>query len=183
MPTYPRFIVNSMLGHVARWLRLLGYDTLYFKRIEDWKLVKLASEEDRVLITRDAALYRRARKEGVRALLIEDTDIQSVLAALSLRYEVKLDFSKDDTRCPLCNTPLKRTTSLVEVAGKVDKRVTLNYKEFWVCPKCNKVYWQGKHWRTITTVLMEAKEKKYKLLSKIKPMEKTVARSGEEHGG
>ncbi|MEM0006436.1 MAG: Mut7-C RNAse domain-containing protein, partial [Ignisphaera sp.] len=42
MSAIPRFIADAMLGHVARWLRLLGYDTLYYKSINDWKLLKIA---------------------------------------------------------------------------------------------------------------------------------------------
>ena len=53
-----KFIVDSMLGRLARWLRLLGCDTLYYPSIEDRRLIRIASEEDRVLITRDTRLVR-----------------------------------------------------------------------------------------------------------------------------
>jgi uncharacterized protein with PIN domain len=174
MPSHPRFIVDSMLGHVARWLRLLGYDTLYFRKVDDWKLIKISKEEDRILITRDLSLYRRARKQGLRAFFVEDPNVEDVLAELSKRFGVELEFHKDDTRCPHCNTRLVYTTSIAEIAHKVSKPITLRYKEFWVCPLCKKVYWQGTHWKSINQVLEGAKVKKAKLISKVSIGERKI---------
>ncbi|MEM4040336.1 MAG: Mut7-C RNAse domain-containing protein, partial [Ignisphaera sp.] len=127
----------------ARWLRLLGYDTLYYRAISDWRLMKIAKEEDRILLTRDLGLYRRARKNGVRTLFIEEPSLEKVLAILSIKYSIRLDFDKNDTRCPSCNNQLKYTTSLIEVSHKIDKNIALKYNEFWVCNSCGKIYWQG----------------------------------------
>jgi len=174
MPSSPRFVADSMLGHVARWLRLLGYDTLYFRSIKDWKLLKIAEEEDRVLLTRDLGLYRRARKRGIRAFFIEDPSIENVLAMLSAKLGLRLEFDPDDTRCPSCNTPLRRTTSLIDVAGKVSPEIATKYREFWVCPSCGKVYWRGNHWRTIERILEVARYERAKLVSRVRPGEKVV---------
>lgn len=174
MPTYPKFIADSMLGHVVRWLRLLGYDAVYYRVIEDWRLIELATDEDRILLTRDLGLYRRARKQNVKAFFVEDPDIAKVLALLSIKYNIRLDFDKNDTRCMQCNTVLKYTTSIIDVAHKVNKEIVLKYKEFWICPSCGKVYWQGNHWSTINAVLEKAKAEKLKFLSRIKPVEKKI---------
>ncbi|MEM1683219.1 MAG: Mut7-C RNAse domain-containing protein [Ignisphaera sp.] len=174
MPSYPRFIADSMLGHIARWLRLLGYDTLYYRAISDWRLMKIAKEEDRILLTRDLGLYRRARKNGVRTLFIEEPSLEKVLAILSIKYSIRLDFDKNDTRCPSCNNQLKYTTSLIEVSHKIDKNIALKYNEFWVCNSCGKIYWQGNHWKTITELLDRAKIEKLKILNRVKPLEKNV---------
>ncbi|MEM1541670.1 MAG: Mut7-C RNAse domain-containing protein [Ignisphaera sp.] len=174
MPSYPRFIADSMLGHIARWLRLLGYDTLYYRAISDWRLMKIAKEEDRILLTRDLGLYRRARKNGVRTLFIEEPSLEKVLAILSIRYSIRLDFDKNDTRCPNCNNQLKYTTSLIEVSHKIDKNIALKYNEFWICNSCDKIYWQGNHWKTITELLDRAKTEKLKILNRVKPLEKNV---------
>lgn len=175
MPEHPRFVVDSMLGHVARWLRLLGYDTLYFREIEDWRLLRIAEEEDRILLTRDLGLFRRARKRGLRALFIEDPSIEKVLALLSVRYGVRLNFDKSDTRCPECNARLRYTTSLVELAGRVSSYIATRYKEFWVCPSCGKVYWQGRHWKTIEKTLELARYERAKLQARLKPQEKLLS--------
>lgn len=174
MPNYPKFVVDAMLGHVARWLRLLGYDVIYYHLLSDWKLMKIAKEEDRILLTRDLGLFRRARKNNVRAFFVEDPSIEKVLAQLSIRYNIKLDFDKNDTRCSICNAQLKYTTSLIDIAHKIDKNIALKYNEFWICPSCRKIYWQGNHWKGIVEILDKAKSEKLKILSKIKPLEKKV---------
>lgn len=174
MPSYPKFIADAMLGHVVRWLRLLGYDAIYYRAIDDWKLIEIAKDEGRILLTRDLGLFRRAKKENVKTLFIEDPSIAKVLAVLSLKYNVKLEFDKNDTRCIYCNTLLRYTTSLIDVTHKVSKEIILKYKEFWICPSCGKVYWQGDHWKTIDEILVKARTEKLKALDKIKPKEKKI---------
>lgn len=178
MSFIPRFIADAMLGHIARWLRLLGYDTLYYKLISDRKLLKIAKEEDRILLTRDLGLFRRARKYGIRALFIEDPSVEKVLALISIKYNIALEFNKEHTLCPECNTQLKYTTSIAEVSAKVSKEIILKYKEFWICPSCSKIYWQGNHWRTISAILEEARQEKLKVLSRIRPLERRVPSEG-----
>ena len=73
-----KFIADSMLGDVARWLRMLGYDTLYSKSIKDHEILIIAERDDRVILTRDISLVRRARKRGLRAILIDSTEIVDV---------------------------------------------------------------------------------------------------------
>jgi uncharacterized protein with PIN domain len=170
-----RFIADAMLGHVARWLRLLGYDTLYYRLSNDWKLLKIAKEEDRILLTRDLGLFRKARKLGIRALFIDDPSIEKVLAFISIKYNITLEFDKNNTLCPECNTRLRYTTSIAEISSKVNKDIVLKYKEFWICSSCSKIYWQGKHWKTILKILESARQEKLKILSKIKPLERTVS--------
>ena len=153
---------------------MLGYDTLYYRSIKDWKLLEIAQSEDRILLTRDLGLFRRARKRGIRALFIEDPAIEKVLAQLSVRYGVRLEFDKLDTRCPECNTPLRYTTSPSEVPG-INKFIAEKYHEFWICPRCGKVYWQGRHWKSIIQVLEIARSERAKLLSKLSLREKAAA--------
>jgi len=175
MPSSPRFIVDSMLGHAARWLRMLGYDTVYYRNIDDWKLLRMAKNEDRIILTRDLGLFRRARKNGLRALFIEDPSIEKILALLSIRYGIRLEFDENDTRCPECNGILRYTSSIIEVSSKVSKDIVLKYKKFWICQSCGKVYWQGTHWKTIPSILERAQQEKLKFLSKIKPIEKNIS--------
>nr|WP_240938910.1 Mut7-C RNAse domain-containing protein [Metallosphaera hakonensis] len=129
-----------MLGKLARWLRILGYDTLYFRDIEDWKILKMAKDENRIIITRDRALCNRAKKENVECFMVVPGDeIQNTLALLSKKYDLILDVNPDASRCSECNSVL-------------DKRD----KNLWICTKCKKEYWKGKHWETITEILIKA---------------------------
>lgn len=153
MPSDPRFVVDTMLGNLARWLRILGYDAIYSPKMEDWAILKTAEEEGRIILTRDVGLYRRAIKKGLEAFLIDSSKIEEMLRELARRYNIRTEFNENDTRCPICNTPLRKTSSLTEVSGKVDKKILLSYRSFWVCPSCGKIYWKGKHWKTIENIL------------------------------
>lgn len=159
-----RFVVDTMLGDVARWLRVLGYDTLYSRNYEDWKLLYLAENEGRILITRDAGLYRRAKKKGINALLLDTTEIPEELAFIAMKtcIALKVDFKK--TRCPQCNTPLRYVENVNEIAPYVPLSVREKYKDFWFCDKCKKAYWVGNHWKTISRILEESQQ----ILAKLK---------------
>lgn len=131
------FVVDGMLGTLAKWLRILGYDTLFDPGLDDHQLVRLARAENRVLLTRDREL---ARRRGVRTLLVAgerlDEQIRQVLA--------DLDLTPGPSRCPVCNTPLTamdRQTAAAQVPGYVAQ----TQDEFRFCPGCRRVYWRGSH--------------------------------------
>jgi len=153
-----KFIVDSMLGDVARWLRMLGYDTLYSRNYEDWEILRIAAKDDRVIITRDLGLFRRARKRGLKAVYIEPSDMSDMLANIARRTGIELNFKPNRTRCPYCNTELEIITK-AEALSFVPPSVGAKYDVFWRCPKCGKVFWQGNHWKTINSILESAKMK------------------------
>ncbi|MEM0453442.1 MAG: Mut7-C RNAse domain-containing protein [Sulfolobales archaeon] len=150
-----KFIADSMLGNLARWLRLLGYDTLYFRNIEDWKLLNLARDEGRILLTKDLGLYRKSIKRGITSIYIESSDIAESLALISRKLGIKLRFDGSNTRCPLCNTLLVNIPK-AEALHLIPPEICRKYDNFWRCPRCFKVFWQGNHWGTIGKIIDEA---------------------------
>ncbi|MEZ0289573.1 MAG: Mut7-C RNAse domain-containing protein [Sulfolobales archaeon] len=157
MPVEPRFIVDTMLGSLARWLRMLGYDTLYDNKFEDWKILRIASEDKRVILTRDRGLYITARKRNLDAVLVDSEDIVEALRYLKKKLDIRLEIDPNDTRCPICNYPLRRTSSLIELASRVPSYIATRYREFWICDKCGRVYWRGRHWKSIERLLSKAR--------------------------
>ncbi|WP_048192240.1 Mut7-C RNAse domain-containing protein [Pyrolobus fumarii] len=153
----PRFIVDSMLGDLARWLRLLGYDTLYYRNAPDPRLVTVALEQGRIIVTRDKGLSILARKKGARVIMLRGENIEEMLAELHLRAGVALYADPGRSRCPLCNSPLRHVPKH-EVKDRVPPEVYVRYEDFWLCPKCGQVYWQGSHWRKIRETLEKARE-------------------------
>jgi len=136
-----------MLGTLAKWLRLLGYDAYFDPALDDNELVRRARAEDRVLLTRDREL---ARRPGVRALLIEpealDEQVRQVLADLDLTPEHSF------SRCPVCNEPLADIGR--EAAREwVPAYVYRTHDTFKLCPACQRVYWRGTHWKQMETFL------------------------------
>ena len=164
----PKFIVDGMLGTVARWLRILGYDTVYDKNAEDWLIIRRAELEGRIIITRDKSLNNKAVKQGVKSILIWEEDIADVLAHVAVIAGIRLsvDFSK--TRCPEDNTPLVKVDKEL-VKNSVPPAVYRVHSDFWMCPRCGKVYWIGKHWRMIEVILKRARERSEELKRKISP--------------
>lgn len=151
------FIVDGMLGKLARWLRMLGYDTKYFNNMDDDGILGLASKEGRIILTRDYQFFKRANIHGVRAILVEGKTHAERLAELSRLLNVRLEINISESRCPKCNTRI-RYANKEEIKDRVPESTYNLYDEFWACPGCGQVYWKGSHWRKINSTLNQAKQ-------------------------
>jgi hypothetical protein len=148
----PRFCADAMLGRLARWLRVLGYDTTFEAHVEDAALVELALREGRIVLTRDRELPRRWR---VPSCLVRRSD-----APLEQLREVVERSGLDPRRplfrrCTRCNA-LTRAAERAEVEGRVPVRVWRREERFTVCPGCGRVYWAGSHTRRMRRTLARA---------------------------
>lgn len=147
------FLLDGMLGALARWLRICGYDAEYVNDASDEELIRRATAEGRVLLTRDRLLYRKAVKAGAEALLVEEGTDAEKLASVSRRFDLVLD--PERSRCPRCDAPLE-VVDREGVRGKVPPRSLEAYDMFWICRSCGKVYWRGSHWGKIVETVEEA---------------------------
>ena len=150
-----RFITDGMLGKLTRWLRMLGYDVEYSRSLSDKRLINTAKEEGRILLTRDLELYQQAVTHGTDAFLVEGIAEAEKLANLAKRFNLKLEIDVNVSRCPKCNTRI-RPIPKGEVVDRVPEGTFSNYEEFWECPGCRQVYWQGAHWKRINETLRDA---------------------------
>jgi uncharacterized protein len=138
-----KFLADNMLGRLATWLRLLGYDTVSLPEADDAELARVARAEDRVLLTRDVELTRR---RGIRPLLIESDRVEEQLRQVF--RATGLTGQDAFSRCARCNTPLDRA-SKATVRGRVPPFVFQTQERFFCCPNCRRVYWRGTHWARI----------------------------------
>jgi uncharacterized protein with PIN domain len=145
-----RFIVDVMLGRLAKWLRIIGYDTLYFRKIEDSQLIRMAVREGRILLTRDIELFNRG---GFQGLLIDSADLKTQLAQVIEEAELRPKI-KTSVRCPRCNEGLK-AVQREQIRGLVPKYVYATQREFSRCPRCERIFWRGTHWQRIERRLRE----------------------------
>jgi uncharacterized protein with PIN domain len=136
-----KFIVDCMLGRLAKWLRILGYDTIYFSEISDRAFVNIALREKRFILTRDTLLVRR---RGVKDfLLVEGDHFRDQLSFVVER--LKLEPGKEIlSRCILCNALLKEIDKNT-VKLKVPDYVFKTQSSFMICETCNKIYWGATH--------------------------------------
>ena len=130
-----------MLGKLARWLRAMGYDTLYFNVAEDRHLLQLAHAEARTLLTRDARLARLA---GAGGLLVYATEVEPQVAEVIERLALSPGRQDLLSRCLECNTRLVDRPK-ESVRGLVPANVFATHDHFVGCPGCARVYWQGSH--------------------------------------
>lgn len=150
-----RFIADSMLGSLARWLRILGFDTLYFRDIRDNELIRIAKGQERIIITRDTALSKSKRVE--RVILIESNDLKDQLKEF-LRWMKGQGLKPCPfSLCPLCNgevLPVDKTT----IRNDVPDYIFLNVSTFYKCKQCGHVYWHGSHKMGIDRVIAETRD-------------------------
>ena len=154
-----KFLADGMLGKLARWLRMLGQDVIYSVQFDDAQLLELAKKEQRVLLTRDFELYKRAIARGIDAYYVEGKSESDRLAEIAKRYGVPLVIDMEKSHCPVCNSMLKAMPK-EQLSGELEKNTFTYYDKFWKCPNCGQVYWQGAHWKQITNTLTQAQQKK-----------------------
>jgi len=152
-----KFIIDGMLGKLTRWLRMLGHNVKYSNATEDKELIRIAKTEGRVLLTRDLELYQQATSRDVKAFYVEGAKESERLANLAKRFKLELEIDVKISRCPRCNTKIKRVEKNA-VKVKIPKNTFLKYEEFWQCPKCAQIYWRGTHWKRINKTLDEARK-------------------------
>lgn len=136
-----RFVADRMLGRLAKWLRLLGYDTLYSNSLTDDELLSLA-DKGRILLSRNTSLASIAEPD--KFLFIKDDDPKVQLLQVVRLLGLKPDPDNLFARCTLCNSLLERVEA-PDVRGKVPDYVWTEHERFSRCAGCGKIYWPGSH--------------------------------------
>lgn len=138
----PRFLVDENCAQVAKWLRFYGLDAKLVLGLSDKEIADLALQETRILITRDQELWHM--HPGPAICLYSDElseQLRTIFQNTSLPQE-SLWFS----RCVLCNVSLELlSTQEVETEPHIPPKVKESHKEFWRCPNCKRLYWEGSH--------------------------------------
>jgi len=148
-----KFLLDSMFGSLARWLRICGYDAEYIKNIQDDEIIQRSLAEKRIILTRDKLLYKKAIKAGAYALQIEgDNDVER-LSFISNKLGILLEPSQ--SRCPVCGGFLTYSDKNF-LKDRIPRMTYEHYNDFWVCDSCGKIYWKGSHWKNILKTVNEA---------------------------
>ncbi|MGD8332353.1 MAG: Mut7-C RNAse domain-containing protein [Desulfobacterales bacterium] len=137
----PCFAADKTLGRLAKWLRLLGFDTLLESERADEKFID-SLEKDRILLTRT----QRIRKQSAdRKLIFVESDhlrqqLNQVVRELGLKAEQTRPFS----RCLQCNVPIVAVDKNI-LRGRVPDYIFETHDHFDQCPQCDRIFWPGSH--------------------------------------
>ena len=145
-----KFIVDNNVGKLARWLRMMGYDSLLFSGSDDWDMVRTALDEGRVILTRDTQVMKRGviASGRLKAVFIQSEEpeqqIQQVIETLDLDRQFR-----PFTICLECNQLLEERTKK-QVQDRVPPYVFKTQSRYVECPACHRIYWRGTHWQAMT---------------------------------
>ncbi len=143
------FLADAHLGGLARFLRMLGFDTLYDNALHDREILELAARERRTVLTRDRELLKC--REIARGCFVHERRPEAQLREVAARFGLATRM-KPFTLCLHCNLPLEtleRDAALEHVPPGIAER----YGTFVRCPGCRRIYWEGSHWQRMREML------------------------------
>ncbi|MCX5702342.1 MAG: Mut7-C RNAse domain-containing protein [Candidatus Omnitrophica bacterium] len=144
-----KVLLTRELGRLAKWLRILGIDAGYFSEENTSSLIIQALKDDRIILTRN---HRIPQARGMKVVLINSERIKEQIAEALGALEIKPDLKMMFTRCVICNEELVYIEK-EKIRERVPEYVFNTQKDFINCPKCNRIYWQGTHWGSVTKTL------------------------------
>lgn len=151
MGSDPIFLADAHLGGLARFLRMLGFDTLHRNAFDDAEIRRLAEQEDRIVLTRDRELLKC--REVRRGCYVRALKPESQLEEVAARYGLA-PLARPFTLCLHCNLAL-HAVSPEEVAHRVPEKILERHQAFTHCRGCDRVYWPGSHYEKMRERLRE----------------------------
>lgn len=145
-----------MLGRLVKGLRMLGYDTLYW-RGESKAILELASRDGRIVLTRNRSLLRA--RDGLKVVLICSDNPGEQLKELIKELDLSLDGTCLQSRCLCCNGLLVPICK-EEVEDSIPDYVYQTHKDFSSCTHCSRIYWKGTHQRNMEMRIQRLREEK-----------------------
>ena len=150
------FILTQELGKLAKWLRILGFDSVFYNKKADSYLIIQALRDGRTLLTRSAVLTKH---KGIKVIVIKHDRVEDQMEQLVSELGLKLDSDNFFRRCVECNVLLE-DIERDKIKGQVPEYVFQTHDNFKRCPQCKKLFWQGTHWDMVGKWLEEKGFKK-----------------------
>jgi len=163
-----KFLIDAMLGRLARFLRIFGYDTVFANDLEelydispipDLKLKQFARESHRIVITKDLQFYHSLCDNRV---YLKGVGVYNYLSQLKSELGLDYNFDPKKTRCSVCNSEMKMVTDKELIRNSVKTETYHNFNEFYRCinPSCEKIFWKGSHIEDIISRLEKHRAEK-----------------------
>ncbi len=144
-----RFLADAHLGGLARFLRMLGYDTLHDQALGDAEICRLAHGEQRIVLTRDRELLKH--RDVAHGCYVRALKPEAQLREVVERYRLA-EGARPFTRCLHCNLPLAPVAK-EEIVDRVPARILALHGRFTTCAGCGRIYWPGTHYEKMRTIL------------------------------
>ncbi len=153
-----KFYADSMLGKLSRFLRFLGYDTLY--RIEEdiETMLKNAKNNNRIILSQARKVIQLSNKNEITSIMMPTSNIVDQLRVLKKEIDLNLEIPPKEMRCSMCNGELQERNKN-EIANKIPKGTFEYYDTFWECKECGKIFWLGRHWEDIKRTITEVESR------------------------
>ena len=148
-----KFIVDNNVGKLVKWLRIMGYDTVFFDDIDDSRMVAEALAESRVILTRDTEIMKRGLVTSgrLKAILISSEEPEKQMRQVIKTLNLDCQF-QPFALCLECNQPLVEKNK-DQVKDRVPPHVFQTQSQYVECPDCHRIYWRGTHWQAMTKKL------------------------------
>lgn len=138
-----KFILTQELGRLSKWLRILGYDAVYFADSNYSALLLQALRDGRIVITRNAGIVHKMR--AIRLVQVTSDEVNEQLKQVIGQLNISPAQRQMFTRCLICNTELSGIDKQL-IRHKVPEYVFNTQDAFFSCPSCRRIYWPGTHW-------------------------------------
>ena len=150
------FIVDAMLGKIARKLRIFGFDTVYDNNIDDTDIVDSLKYCGRIVLTNDRVLFRRCKKKGIDTILTDKrTEVENLVTIFRSLDIESISSQKVPHLCTCCNGLLDTIVDKNLIKDQIPDRLLNSKNVFYQCRKCNKIYWIGSHMERIDFLIKE----------------------------
>lgn len=145
-----KFMVDHNVGKLAKWLRMVGYDTALFTGLDDSEMVAAALEENRIILTRDTQIVRRrvVLNGQLRVILIRSDRLQEQIKQIVDTIPLNKNDFRPFTLCMEDNEPLE-SRNKEDLKDRIPPYVFQTQNDFVQCPACHRIYWKGTHWKNM----------------------------------
>lgn len=148
-----KFVLDVHLGKLARYMRMLGFDSIYKNNYEDDELVSVSLNDNRTILTRDREILKR--NEVDHGYWVRNENAERQLKEIVERFQLRNQI-KEFTRCIECNSILEETDKQ-KVIDRIPQKVNEWYNRFFICQGCKRIYWEGSHYEKMTALIKKLK--------------------------
>ncbi|MEW5843050.1 MAG: Mut7-C RNAse domain-containing protein [Bacteroidota bacterium] len=150
----PKFVLDVHLGTLARYMRMVGFDTKYENTFSDEEIIQLSLKEKRTILTRDLGIFKNGKV--TRGYFVRNTNPKKQIEEIIRRFDMKNKI-KEFTRCIDCNSLLQKIDKK-KIIDRLPPKVKSIYSQYYICKECDKVYWQGSHYEKMKLLVDELKK-------------------------